>query len=131
MFTASRGLRSRSWRRLAFNEKIDGSPPAAERLLLAGIVADRRVAMLGKRLARKQDQLLGTAALGVDIDHQLQADPFQIVESPIRNLDRSCLGRRQHDARATQILACARLCVLLLWRQHTGWPPALRAADDS
>src|SRR5439155_2534763 len=59
---------------LAVHPEEDGAGAAAERLLLAGVVADRRVAVLGAQLVREEHELLPADPLGVDVDDELQAD---------------------------------------------------------
>src|ERR1019366_208782 len=59
-------------RRLALEVEVHQSPTAAERLLLAWRTVERRMAMLGARLAGEHHDLLGADTLRIDVHDDLQ-----------------------------------------------------------
>src|SRR5689334_1437763 len=77
----------------------DAARATAERLLLARVVAERRMAVLRARLAGEEDELLRAHALRVDVDEDRQADSLEVPEAEVGDLDRLSLGRREDDAR--------------------------------
>lgn len=100
------GGRERDVADVAFprNKQFHLPRTAAESFLLAAHFRAVRtdqvgVAVLGTGLVREQDHLFGADALGVDIDHQLQADLFQVVQPEIRHFDAPLFLIRQRDVR--------------------------------
>ena len=60
--------------------------------------------MLRTGLARKKHQLLGTDAVRVDIDHQLQASAFQLIQAEVGYFNVGRLFGRKCDPHTGQIL---------------------------
>ncbi len=58
--------------------------------------------MLGADLPGEEDELLGAHALGVHVDHELQADLLETAETEVGHLDAGAFGRRQDDAGTRQ-----------------------------
>ena len=93
---------------VALDVEVHAAAPAAERLLLARLAVDRRVAVLGAELAREEHELLRADAVGVDVDDDLQADLLEPAEAEVGDLDRGPLGGRQDDAGVARAYAAAR-----------------------
>jgi hypothetical protein len=87
---------------VAVDPEHDTAAAAAERLLLARVVAHRRMAVLGAHLSREEDELLRAHALGVHVDDELKADLDESAEPEVRDLDLLLLCRRQDDARVRE-----------------------------
>ena len=78
--------------------QVDDARAAAERLLLARVVADGRMPVLGADLAREQDELLRAHAVRVDVDDDLHAGLLEPAEPEVGHLDRVSLVGREDDA---------------------------------
>ena len=87
---------------VAVDPEQDTARAAAERLLLARVVADGGMAVLRAHLARQEDELLRANAIRVDVDENREADPLEVPEPEVDDLDRFPLGRRQNDARVLE-----------------------------
>src|SRR5439155_20785676 len=87
---------------VSLDVEVHDAGAAAERLLLAGIVADRWMAVLRTDLAREEHELLRAHPLGVHVGQELQPGLLESAEPEIGHLDRVPLGGCEHDAGAGQ-----------------------------
>src|SRR5438270_7686045 len=73
---------------VSLDVEVHDAGAAAERLLLAGIVADRWMAVLRTDLAREEHELLRAYPLGVHVGQELQPGLLESAEPEIGHLDR-------------------------------------------
>ena len=99
--------------------RVDEPAAAAERLLLAGRAVERRMPVLGARLARVEDELLGAVAVGVDVHEHDQALLAKSREPEVGDLDLVALGVGEHDSARLELGHRVGLrCALLVARDH-------------
>ncbi len=97
-----------------------------------GVPVERRMAMLGARLARIEDELLRAVAVGVDVGEQHQAGLTQPGQAEVSHLDRVAFGGRQPDPGGVQLLGGIGLGFpLLVARDHVVAPGGTRRAPST
>ena len=89
--------------RLSCHIQVHLAPAAAEGLLLAGVVPEGHMGVLGAGLPGKQHHLLGAAPLGVHIGHQIQAYIPPVPQTEVRHLKMFHFFLRQHNPRLLKI----------------------------
>lgn len=106
---------------LAFHVEKNFPPAATERFLLAGVFANRRMAVFGTGLAGPHGEFLGAATVGVHIDQHSETDFLKPSEAEIGGFDCHCFGGSDEKACFVKIflrLAAQQRCFVFL--EH-GW----------
>jgi hypothetical protein len=74
-------------------------------------------------LPGKQNQLPGAIPVVVDIDDQLQARPFEVIQPEVGDFEPATLLVRQEDARPKEHFCRTLLCLRDLVLCHHGYEP--------
>ncbi len=89
---------------LSIDIEINDTLATTEGLFLARRFPDGRVPVFRAGLAREKNEFFRAHALGIDVNHQLQAGRFQFAQTKVRYLDSIAFRGGQHDAGALQAI---------------------------